>query len=86
MLQLLYDKGVFLFVIDMSQCKTKPTIKPVWPAKTPISLYIHPVWRGFSFIPLWIPWRLLKAQAISEDSDQIVHPTSMARILVYPSL
>ena len=38
---------------DLSQCTTKPTIRPVWPAKTQISLDIHPVWQGFSFIPLW---------------------------------
>ena len=25
-------------------------IRPVWPAKTQISLSIHPVWQGFSFI------------------------------------
>ena len=28
----------------MSQHTTKSTIRPVWPAKTPISIYIHPVW------------------------------------------
>ena len=44
--------------------------RPVWPAKTQISLYIHPVWQGFSFIPLWIAWRLLRTHAISKDSDQ----------------
>ena len=27
----------------ISQCTTKPTVKPVRPAKTQISLYIHPV-------------------------------------------
>ena len=42
----------------MSQRTTKPTIRPVWPAKTQISLYIHLVWQGFSFIPLWIAGRL----------------------------
>ena len=36
--------------IFISQHKTKPTIRPVWPAKTRICLYIHPVWQGFSFI------------------------------------
>ena len=28
----------------------------MWPAKTQIGLYIHPVWQGFSFISLWISW------------------------------
>ena len=32
----------------LSQCMTKP----VWPEKTQISLYIHPVCHGFLFIPL----------------------------------
>ena len=36
-------------------------------AKTQISLYIHPVWQGFSFIPLWITRRLYKAYAICKD-------------------
>ena len=36
----------------LSQCKIKPTIRPVWSAKTQISLYVHPVWQGFLFIPL----------------------------------
>ena len=38
----------------MSERTTKSTIRPVLPAKTPISLYIHPVWQGFSIIPLCI--------------------------------
>ena len=46
---------------QMSQRTTKPTIRPVQPAKTQINLYIYPVWKGFSFIPLWIAWRLWKA-------------------------
>ena len=37
----------------LNQRTTKPTIWSVWPAKTQISLYIHPVWQGFSFIPFW---------------------------------
>ena len=35
----------------MSQFMIQRTIWPVRPAKTQISLYIHPVWQGFSFIP-----------------------------------
>ena len=31
------------------QCKKKPTITPVRPAKTQVSLYIHPVWLVFIF-------------------------------------
>ena len=38
----------------MSQGTTKPTMRPVWPAKTHISLHSHPVQKGFSFVPLWI--------------------------------
>ena len=41
-----------------SQRMTKPTIRPLSPAKTQISLYIHPVGQEFSFIPFWIAWRL----------------------------
>ena len=54
----------------MSQHMKKPTIWPMWPAKTQISLYIHTVWQGFLFIPLWIAHRLEKAHVISEDSDR----------------
>ena len=32
--------------------------KTMWPVKTQISLYIQPIWQGFSFIPLWIARRL----------------------------
>ena len=37
----------------LSQLTTNPTIRPVWPAKTQFSLYIHPLWQGFLFIQLW---------------------------------
>ena len=49
---------------------TKSIIRPVWPAKTQVSLYIYPVWQQFSFIPLLIAQRLWKAHTISKDSDQ----------------
>ena len=42
---------------NLIQCTTNPKVRPVWPAKTQISLYIHPVWQEFSFIPLWTTWR-----------------------------
>ena len=35
----------------MSQHTTKPTIRPVWPAKIQISLYTHSVWLGFPVYP-----------------------------------
>ena len=54
----------------LSKHTTKPTLKPVWPASTLISLYIHPVCLGFLLILLWIAWRLQKAHVISKDSDQ----------------
>ena len=57
-------RNCYIFLISpqkhMSQLTTKPTIRPVWLAKTQISLYIHPVWQGFLFIPLRIAQRLLK--------------------------
>ena len=37
-------------IFYMRQQKAKLTIKLVWSAKTQISLYIRPVWQGFSFI------------------------------------
>ena len=30
---------------------TKPTTRPVWPAKTHIRLYSHLIWHGISFVP-----------------------------------
>ena len=60
-------------VLQMIQRTTKPTLRPVWPAKTQISLFIHQERQRFSSIPLWIPQMLQKAHAISEeDSDQTV--------------
>ena len=61
--------AIFTFRIysnKMSQRTIKPTIIPVWPTKTQISLYIHPVWQGFSFIPRWIAGRHMR----SANSDQ----------------
>ena len=55
---------------NMSQRMTKHIIWSLWPAKTQISLCISPVWQGFLSILLWIDWRMWKAHAISEDSDQ----------------
>ena len=37
---------------NIIQRTTNSTIRPVWPAKTQIGMYIHPVWQWFSFIPI----------------------------------
>ena len=55
---LLICSYLILMHYNMSQRTTKPTIRPVWPAKTPINKYIHQELQGFSSIPLWIAWRL----------------------------
>ena len=34
----------------LSQRTTKPTIRPVWPTQTQISIYIHPVWIRVLFL------------------------------------
>ena len=56
----------------MSQHTTKlcDQQRPVWPAKTRISLYIHPVWKGFLIYPSLDSLKAVEAHAISEDSDQ----------------
>ena len=41
---------------NLSQLTTKPTKKPVCQSKIQISLYIHKIRQGFSFIPIWIAW------------------------------
>ena len=69
---------------DMSQRTTKSTIKLDWPTKTQINLYIHPVWQGFSFNPLWIVRRLKKAHAVSADSDQTADRTNLIVGFVVP--
>ena len=71
------------YIYKICQRTTKPTIRSVWSAKTQISLYIYPVWQGFSFITLWIAWRLLKAHSISEDSDQTARMRSLIWIFAY---
>ena len=62
----------------MNQRMTKATIRLVLPAKTQVSLHIHPAWQRLLFIPLWTTWRLKKAHAISGDSDQ---PARMRRLI-----
>ena len=56
-----WARTLILPSIYMSEHTTKPTIRPVWPMKTQISLYIHPVWQGFSFIPLRLVWRHVRS-------------------------
>ena len=74
---------LWTYVCWFSQRTTKQTIGPVWPAKTQISLYILLVWLVFSFIPLWIARRLLKAHAISEDSDQTARMSKPVFLVKY---
>ena len=63
-------KSVLTVKWQMSLCMTKPTKWPVHPAKTHISLGIHPVWSESSLSA----WRKLGSLAThwvhSEDSDQ----------------
>ena len=60
---------------------TKPIIRPVWPAKTQISLCIHPVWQTcLSSLDS------LETVEGTCNQRQPVQPPSMARVLVYPSL
>ena len=62
--QLIYKTRKVLYavcielILKLSQRTAKPKIRPVWAAKTQISLYINPVWQGFSFILFGIAWRL----------------------------
>ena len=42
--------------------------------------YIHPVWQGFSFIPLLINLRFYKEHAISEDFDQTDQMCTLIRV------
>ena len=55
---------------SMSWLMTKPTKWHVHPAKTRISLGIHPVWSVSSLCPLRIAKDLRLLRADSEDSDQ----------------
>ena len=66
-------KCVQVYHDSFEPAQEQPTWRPVCPSNTQISLYIHPVWQRFTFIPLWIAWRLKKAHAISEDTDQTTH-------------
>ena len=49
---------------------TKPTKWHVRPAKTQISLGIHPVWSESSLFTLWVAKDPMLLHADSEDSDQ----------------
>ena len=54
----------------MSHCTTKPTESPFRPAKTRISLGIHPVWSEFS-LSAWRKFVSFSTDKVhSEDSDQ----------------
>ena len=54
----------------LSRCMTKQTIWPVRPAKTQVSLGIHPVWSEFSLCSQWVAKDLKFLHVDSEDSDQ----------------
>ena len=54
----------------MSHLMTKPTKWHVRPAKTQISLGIHPVWSESSLCALWVAKDPSFLHADSEDSDQ----------------
>ena len=54
----------------LSHCTTKPTKWPVHPAKTQISLGIHPVWLETSLCNLWTAKNQTFLHADREDSDQ----------------
>ena len=62
---------IFSLNIFEPELTTKPTIRPVWPAKTDQSEHPPSMARVLHF-PLWTVWRLKKAEAISKDSDQTV--------------
>ena len=51
--------------LHLSQLTIKPTIRPVLPAKTEISLYIHSVWQEFQLYPL-----LYSPKAVKGSWDQ----------------
>ena len=54
----------------MSRHLTKPTKWPARPAKTQISLGIHPVWSESLLCTQWVAKDPTFLQADSEDSDQ----------------
>ena len=54
----------------MSRIVTKPTKRHVRPAKTQISLGIHPVWSESSLCAQWVAKDLSFLHADSKDSDQ----------------
>ena len=54
----------------MSQLTTKHSIRPVWPAKTQISLYTHPVCQGFSFTPFAKPGGCRRHMQSAKTLDQ----------------
>ena len=66
--------GVFFsitrLILHMSQCMTKPTKWHVRPAKTRISLGIHPVWWESLLCAQWVAKDPNFLHADSEDSDQ----------------
>ena len=58
---------------EMSRLMSKPTKLPVLPAKTQISLGIHPVWSESSLCTQWVAKDPRFLHADSEDSDQTGH-------------
>ena len=61
--------GSSLKILIVSRYMTKPTKSHVRPAKTQISLGIHPVWSVFA-VPSWVARDPSFLHADSEDSDQ----------------
>ena len=66
----LYSQFHLLFTIKLSRLVTKPAKWSVRPAKTQISLGIHPVWSESSQCAQWVAKDPLLFHAHSKDSDQ----------------
>ena len=65
----------------MSLCTTKPTKWPVHPAKTEISLGIHPVWSESSLCTHWRVKDPSFLHADSKDSDQTGRMPRLVRVV-----
>ena len=69
----------------MCQCLTNPTKWRVHPAKTQISLGIHPVWSKSSLCAQWVAKDTSFPHADSKDSDQTGHPLFSEKLRIYIS-
>ena len=82
---LVMNTGLVYWFLNMSHLLTKPTKWHVCPAKTQLSLGIHPVWSESSLCTQWVAKDPSFLHADSEDSDQTGRMPGLIWVFIWRS-